>query len=67
MIEVYTTKQAAEILGVDEATLWRWRQEGAITCRKRGRWIRYTAEDLQEFIDQTKMTEKPKNGKSKSR
>lgn len=50
-IELYTQTEAAKILGVDVATLCRWRKKKMITARKRGRWVRYTAEDLQTFID----------------
>jgi helix-turn-helix protein len=51
--QLFTQKEAAELLGVDETTLWRWRKAKAITYRKRGPWIRYTAEDIQLFLDES--------------
>ena len=55
MEELFTLAEAAAILRVNELTLWRWRKAGAITCRKRGRWIRFTTEDIQQFLDKQKL------------
>ena len=53
---IYTDKQAAEILGMSVQTLRNWRCErrGPKFC-KFGRSVRYSAEALHEFIDQTEV------------
>lgn len=53
MIELYTHKQVAEYLGVDEATVYRWRKQGVLSCRKHGRWVRYTEQDIEDFLQAT--------------
>ena len=47
-----TEKQAAEILNIKPKTLsrWRWQGEGPI-YRKIGGAVRYSVDDLKEFIE----------------
>ena len=60
MTELFTHKQAAAQLGVDPATLYRWRKQRLIACRKAGRWVRYAQEDIDEFVSKQKIAAKTK-------
>jgi excisionase family DNA binding protein len=51
--ELLTPAEAAERLGVSECTLWRWRKQGLIRARKQGRWIRFTPEDIRDFVEKS--------------
>lgn len=50
MIELFTQEEAAKYLGVDVATLCRWRKQGTLAACKRGRWVRYLAAELERFV-----------------
>lgn len=56
MPELYTTEQAAKILGVSYSTLvhWRLRKKGP-RYRKNGSWIRYEKEALIEWAEGEKV------------
>lgn len=60
MIELFTHKETAKQLGIDPATLHRWRNLGLIACRKAGRWVRYAQEDIDDFVKKSKTVQKPK-------
>jgi helix-turn-helix protein len=49
--DLFTHDEAAKWLGVDPATLYRWRARRWISCRKRGRFVRYTLDDLKSCLD----------------
>ena len=47
-----TSEQAAEVLGLQPGTLQTYRTRGGgPRFRKIGRWVRYTPEDLQAWLD----------------
>jgi hypothetical protein len=50
-MELFNTKEAAAILGVEPHTLeqWRWRGVG-LRFSKIGRGVRYTGEELRKFV-----------------
>lgn len=48
---LFTHEEAAEYLRIDPATLYRWRARRWISCRKRGRVVRYTLDDLKTCLD----------------
>ena len=48
--QLYSEKDAANLLGVSRLTLWRWRQRGLLAYVKIGSLVRYTPEDLGKFI-----------------
>jgi excisionase family DNA binding protein len=52
-VTLYTTKQAAELLGLSHITLeiWRFQGKGPL-YRKLGRSVRYAENDLNDFINQ---------------
>jgi excisionase family DNA binding protein len=55
---ILMTKQvAAEILGVSTVTLDRFRMAGKIRYRKFGHLVRFTEEDIQDFIETSATTE----------
>ena len=51
-MELLTSTQAAERLGISKRSLWRltFEQHSALPHVKIGRSIRYTAKDLEEFV-----------------
>jgi DNA-binding transcriptional MerR regulator len=52
--ELFNHDQAAAELDMHPATLHRLRQRGLISFRKAGRWVRYTREDLAEYLENVK-------------
>lgn len=54
MEALYTVEKAAEYLEMDTVTLWRLRKARKISCRKSGRWIRFTESDLNEYLERIK-------------
>jgi len=43
-------RAAAAYLGIAYRTLWGWRKQGCISYIRFGKQIRYTREDLDEFV-----------------
>ncbi len=54
MNELFTHNEAAKKLQMHPATLHRLRKRGLVPCRKAGRWVRYTEEDLAEYLENVK-------------
>lgn len=58
--QLYTTREAGEILGVTGYTIWRWAKAGRIPAvnlaegESRAK-LRIRADDLQQFIDANKL------------
>ena len=53
MMQLLTTEQAAELLGLEPATLatWRWRGFGPPHVRLSARAVRYRRDDLASWLD----------------
>lgn len=49
----YTTNEAAEMLGVNPATIWRLTKRGLLRPSKGIRYARYTLEELQRYLRET--------------
>lgn len=49
--ELFTEKQACEFLGISTITLWRARKARSINFRRLGGSIRYTAGDLEAYVE----------------
>lgn len=47
----YTSKEVASLLGVSINTIRRATDEGLLPCRRLGRLVRYTREDIQAYLD----------------
>ena len=47
----FTAKEAAALIGVSYNTIRRATEEGLLPCRRLGRLVRYTREDLQVYLD----------------
>ena len=52
--EIYTDKEAANILRVSQVTLWRERKKGKISFRRAASKIIYTRADLESYLESTK-------------
>ena len=55
-IEWMSTKDAAEYLGVTLRSLYRFIDEGALAAYKFGRVIRLKQDDVEKFIDASRIT-----------
>ena len=53
-IRIYSDKQAAELLGVSQQTLWRMRRAKEISFRRVYGQIRYTHDDILEYLERAK-------------
>lgn len=54
-IEDYLTREeAADKLGVNLTTLWRWNKEGYLPCVKIGSKVKYPMSVIRAFIDRNK-------------
>ncbi len=49
-LALLSADEAAERLGVDRATVWRWCREGRIPCLKIGRLWRVSRESLEALL-----------------
>jgi DNA-binding transcriptional MerR regulator len=49
----YNTNEAAEMLGVNPATVWRLTKRGLLRPSKGIRYARYTLEELQRYLRET--------------
>lgn len=47
---LYTEAEAAEYLGVNELTLYRWRKRGQIACIMVGKSPRYTDQHITDYL-----------------
>lgn len=65
MIELFTHREAAKKLKMHPTTLLRLRQRGLVPCRKAGRWVRYTEEDLAEYLENVKIKAEGRRPRSK--
>lgn len=54
-LELIPEKEAAKLLCREPITLWRWRKSGQISYRKLGGGVFYTADDLNEFLNRSKV------------
>ncbi len=52
--EIYTNNEAMQYLGVSRSTLQRWRSDGILEYRKINGSLRYTKEDLDKLIRESK-------------
>lgn len=53
--KLFTEAEAAKEMTVSPASLYRWRKEGTLRhYRQLGRLIRYTAEDIQQNLEDRK-------------
>lgn len=53
-----TISEAAALLGVKAQTLYVWVAQNRVPHRKIGRLVRFTEEDLEEFVEQQKNSPK---------
>jgi excisionase family DNA binding protein len=51
MEPLLTVREAAQLLGIREQTLYLWVSQKRIPFRKIGRLVRFTGADLQEYVD----------------
>ena len=49
----YSTNEAAEMLGVNPATIWRLTKRGLLRPSKGIRYARYTLDELQRYLRDT--------------
>ena len=56
---LYNVSQAAKELGVSPVTVRRKTRQGEIPHRRMGGLIRYTPQDLQDYIDRSAVPAKP--------
>lgn len=49
----YTTNEAAQMLGVNPATVWRLTKRGLLRPSKGIRYARYTLDELQRYLRET--------------
>ena len=49
---LYTTQEAAELCGVPSTWLASAARTGKVKCRRLGSYVRFTLDDLKEFIEQ---------------
>lgn len=54
--EMLTLEQAAEWLGINRITLWRWSKEGRIAIVSLGRHKRVKKSDLKKFVERNTKT-----------
>ena len=54
--DLLTEKEACQYLGIAPATLWRERKNLRISFRRIGGSIRYTPQDIQEYLDRNKQS-----------
>ena len=47
-----TAKEVAEHLGVTEKTVYKWAREGEIPCRRFGRTVKFSIEDIENKEDE---------------
>lgn len=58
----FTTKEAAEYLGISCSTLWRWRRIGLIaSARAPGGQRRFSRESIEVYLEKSRAFEAPKN------
>jgi anti-sigma regulatory factor (Ser/Thr protein kinase) len=50
-VQLYTAREAGEILGLNEEVVRRFARNRQFPHRKYGRIIRFTAEDIQDIIE----------------
>lgn len=48
---LYSTKEAASLLGVPETWLGRAARQGLVPCVRMGRYVRFTANNLESYIE----------------
>ena len=53
-IQIYTDKEASELLGISQVTLWRERKKGKITFRRIASKIIYLQQDIDEYLERNK-------------
>lgn len=52
--QIYTDKEASDLLRISQVTLWRERKKGKITFRRVASKIVYLQEDLENYLESTK-------------
>src|SRR5215212_4653168 len=52
MMELLGAEDVAELMGVKETTVWRWRREGRLPCLKVGKHWRIRRAALEDFLKQ---------------
>lgn len=50
------SREAAQMLGVSQRTLWHWTHSGKIPAIRAGRIVRYSVDDLRAYIDSHRVT-----------
>lgn len=53
-LEIFTDKEASELLRLSQVSLWRLRKAGKITFRRVSTKIVYLREDLEAFLESNK-------------
>ena len=51
---LFTVEQAAERLGVPKSWLYERTRHNAVPCRRLGKYVRFSAEDLSAIINSTR-------------
>ena len=51
---LYNTEEAARLLGVPETWLGRAARQGIVPCVRMGRYVRFTANNLESYIEKLK-------------
>ena len=47
-----TAKEVAQYLGVTEKTIYKWARQGEIPCRRFGRTVKFSIEDIDKKEDE---------------
>ena len=47
-----TAKEVAQYLGVTEKTIYKWARQGEIPCRRFGRTVKFSIEDIDNKEDE---------------
>jgi excisionase family DNA binding protein len=50
-LDLYTTREVAEMFRVSSMTVYRWRDKGLLPCIKIGGTVRYRASDVKRLFD----------------
>ncbi len=53
---LYSTKEASHILGVPETWLGRAARQGIVPCVRMGHYVRFTANNLESYIEKLRET-----------
>ena len=58
MQALLTVTDVADVLGVAETTVWKWKREGKIASIEMGKSTRFQQSDIEEFVQSNKVIRK---------